>query len=369
MIPKLEDRETTAPVDVSILDELDVLFASYVAFASVSARHAVVLWAAHCHVVAAFESTPRLAVLSPEKGSGKTRVLEVLGLVVPTPIHAVNMSAAALYRVVADRHPTLLLDEADSYLGNIVAKQHEDLRALINAGHRRGAMVYRGEVSGKSVKVVEFPAFAACALAGIGDLPDTILDRSILIAMRRRSPDEIVTAFRERLVRPVGDELRSRLAEWGINNLKGLTDAWPDMPEGITDRAADVWEPLLAVADAIGGHWPERARTAAVALNTARQQRDPSLGVLLLADCRRIFTIRGADRVTTEVLVEALVALVESPWGDLRGKPIDARGVARRLRKYEVRPDDHRFPEGTKKGYLIEAFHDAWKRYLPPEVQ
>jgi len=357
-------KSTPEPVD-GVLDDLDRLLARYVAFPSVEARYAVVCWVAHCHAIEAFDSTPRLALLSPEKGSGKTRTLEVLHLVVPTPMHAVNLSAAALFRLVAERQPTLLLDEADTYLGTMVVKQHEDLRGLINAGHRRGAMVYRGEVAGKAVKVVEFPAFAACALAGIGDLPDTILDRSILIAMRRRAPDEQIEPFRERVARPEGDAIRDRLARWATANTRQLTDAWPEMPDGITDRAADVWEPLLAVADAIGGEWPDRIRQAAVTLNTARMQRDPSLGVQLLADCRRTFDRLTVDRLTTESLIDALVALDESPWYDLRGKPIDARGLARRLRKYEVRPGDHRFDDGVKKGYRLEDFHDAWRRYLP----
>lgn len=214
--------------------------------------------------------------------------------------------------------------------------------------------------------VVAFPAFAACVLAGIGDLPDTILDRSIVIAMKRRAPNETVEAFRERRVRPEAERLAARLVEWGETNVETLEDAWPEMPEGITDRPADVWEPLLACADQIGGDWPERARGAAIVLNNARQQRDPSLGAQLLADCRNIFTDREAERLTSEQLVEALCNLDESPWGELRGKPIDARGVARRLRKFEVRPGDHRFDEGVKKGYRLEDFHDAWHRYLPP---
>jgi len=351
-----------------VLDDLAELLARYVAFPSDAARHAVALWVAHCHALDAFESTPRLALLSPEKGSGKTRTLEVLALVVPKPMHAVNMSAAALYRVVADRQPTLLLDEADTYLGNTVAKQHEDIRGLINAGHRRGAMTYRGEVSGKEVKVVEFPAFAACALAGIGDLPDTILDRSVIVAMKRRAPDEHVEPFRERLARPGAESLRDRLATWAEYNVDELRDAWPEMPDGITDRAADVWEPLLAVADLAGGHWPDRARDAAVQINQARAERDPSLGILLLTDCRRLYTERQVDRLTTDQLLEALIALEESPWAELRGKPLDARGLAKRLRKYDVRPDVHRFPDGPKRGYLRETFHDAWMRYLPTPV-
>lgn len=155
-----------------------------------------------------------------------------------------------------------------------------------------------------------------------------------------------------------------RLADWAAANIVQLTHAWPTMPDGITDRAADVWEPLIACADAIGDHWPERARQAAIVLNNARAQRDPSLGVQLLTDCRQIFAERNADRVTSEQLVEALCALEESPWGELRGKPIDARGVARRLRKFDVKPGDHRFPDGVRKGYRIEDFHDPWQRYL-----
>jgi Protein of unknown function (DUF3631) len=370
-VPILSDDDvtephTTATTALDLFDTLDRLIGRFVAFPTEHARHAVVLWIGHTHALDAFDSTPRLAFISPEKGSGKTRALEVLDLVTPTPLHAVNMSAAALYRLVGDKQPTLLLDECDTYLGNIIAKQHEDLRGLINAGHRRGAMVYRGEIAGKSVKVVEFPAFAAVALAGIGDLPDTVMDRSIVIGMKRRAPNEHVDAFRERMVRPETDNLRDQLTRWGIDSTPDLTDAWPTMPDGITDRAADVWEPLLAVADAIGGPWPDRARTAAVALNNARAQRDPSLGIQLLSDCRRVFTEHDIDRLTTEHLVEHLCALDESPWGELRGKPIDARGVARRLRKYEVRPGNHRFGDEVRKGYRLEDFHDAWSRYLPP---
>jgi hypothetical protein len=352
----------------SVLDDLDELLRRFVIFPSREARTAVVLWVVHCHALDAFESTPRLMFLSPEKGSGKTRSLEVLALVVPTPMHAVNMSAAALFRVVADRQPTLLLDEADTYLGTTTAKQHEDIRGLINAGHRRGAMTYRGEVSGKTVAVVEFPAFAACALAGIGDLPDTILDRSVIVSMKKRAPHEQIEPFRERLVRPNAEALRERLAEWAGFNCDELRDAWPEMPDGIVDRAADVWEPLIAIADCAGAHWPSLAREAALRINAERNERDPSLGVQLLADCRRVFDDREAERITSELLVESLVALEESPWGDLRGKALDARGLARRLRCYGVRPDTNRFGDMARRGYLREDFHDAWQRYLVVDV-
>jgi hypothetical protein len=352
----------------ALLDDVEAMLAKYVAFPDEHARAAIVLWIVHAHAVDAFESTPRLALLSPKKGSGKTRTLEVIALLVPHPIHTINISAAALYRIVKDKQPTLLLDEADTFLGLVIAKQHEDIRGLVNAGHRRGATVYRGEVAGKTVQVVEFPAFAACALAGIGDLPDTILNRSVIISMKRRAHHEHIDPFRERQARPEADRLRDRIAEWADAHHAHLGDYWPDLPEGITDRAADVWEALIAIADLAGGDWPERSRTAATAITNAKAERDPSLGIQLLGDCHRVFTADDVDRLTTDKLLDALHNLEESPWSDLRGKPLDARGLARRLRVYEIRPGNHRFGDAILKGYRLEDFHDALQRYLPHTV-
>jgi hypothetical protein len=348
---------------VQLLDELDRLLGRFVVFPSESARHAVAAWVVHTWSLPAHESTPRLALLSPEKGSGKTRTLEVLELVCPGALHTVNLSAAALFRKVSQGSCTLLLDEADTYLGLGTAQQHEDLRGLVNAGHRRGAVAYRCVID-KGVKVEEFPAFAPCALAGIGDLPDTILDRAIVVAMKRRAPGEVIEPFRRRQVKPLTDHLAERLAAWAEECIEELADCEPLMPEGLTDRPADVWEALVVIGDHAGGAWRSRIREAAVSLNNVRAERDPSLGVRLLADCRAVFG--QLDRLTTEDLVGRLVALDESPWGELRGKPLDARGLARRLRRYDVRPGDHRFGDSTRKGYRREDFADAWTRYLPP---
>lgn len=347
-----------------ILDDLDAVLARYVSFPTEAHRHAVTSWVAHSWVVEAFDSTPRLALLSPEKGSGKTRCLEVIELHVPNPMRTVNVSAAAMFRKVAQGDVTLLLDEADTYLGLTTAREHEDLRGLVNAGHRRGAMVMRGEVRGKHVDVVEYPCFAPVALAGLGDLPDTIIDRSVIVPMRRRAPGEHVEPFRARRAERDAVHLAGRLEEWAGRAVERLEDREPEMPPGITDRPADVWEPLVIVGDAAGEPWATRVRQACVTLNAERAERDPSLGVQLLADVRTVFG--DADRMTSEALVEALVALDSAPWADLRGKELDARGLARRLKKYGIRPADHRFGDGTKKGYLRTDLHDAWQRYLPP---
>lgn len=345
------------------LDAIEQIFCRYVAFPMPEHRWAVCAWIVHCWTLDAFESTPRLALLSAERGSGKTRALEVIEMFVPRPMHSVNMSAAALFRQIRDHRPTLLLDEADTYLGLRVAKDHEDLRGLVNAGHRRGAKAYRCTLEG-GVKVEEYEAFAPVALAGIGDLPDTIIDRSIVVPMKRRAPGERVDAFRHRKAEKVCLPVREHLEQCAETWVDQMVDLEPELPAGIEDRPADVWEPIIVIGDTAGGVWRDRLRQAASSLVAARQERDPSLGVQLLSDCRAVFT---GDRMTTDELLVALNGLEESPWGDLRGQPLDARGLARRLRKYEVRPRDHRFTEGVRKGYLRSDFHDAWTRYLPTD--
>lgn len=350
-----------------LLDKVSAFLSRFVAFPSPLYAAACALWVVHTHALDAFESTPRLAIISAEKQSGKTRLLEVLELLVVNSMHAVNISVAALFRQIGSSRPVLLADEADTYLGLRVAKEHEELRGLVNAGHRRGAVAYRCVGEPSKMQVQAFPAFCAVALAGIGDLPDTIIDRSIVLPARRRAPHEHVEQFRYRRVRPVGEGLRDRIAVWAEAHMQFLEDSEPEMPDGIVDRAADVWEPLLAIADAAGGEWPARARETARELNRKRAAADVSLGVLLLTDIRRIFSDLDGEKISTEDLIERLSKLEESPWGDLRGKPIDARGIARRLRPFDVRPKQIRLSDTeTRKGYERSDFVDTWTRYLAP---
>jgi hypothetical protein len=181
--------------------------------------------------------------------------------------------------------------------------------------------------------------------------------------MRRRAPTEVVEPFRRRKALQVATGLHEALAAWAKSNLDRLADAEPEMPPGLVDRPADVWEALLAVADLAGGSWSADARKAALELNRARIEADPSLGIALLRDIRTVFG--NTDGLPTEELLRRLCALDESPWGDLRGKPLDARGLARRLRPYEVRPTTIRVGDQTPKGYRRADLHDAWARYLP----
>jgi hypothetical protein len=363
----LVDLDVPPPDGAEVLSQVAEMLSRLVAFPSQECCDAVALWAAHAHGLDAFETTPRLALLSPVPQSGKTRTLEVLDMLTPEPMHAANPSAAALFRQVATKRPTLLMDECDTYLGLRTAEKHEELRGLVNAGHRRGAVAYRCVGEPAKMEVKEFPAFAAVALAGIGDIPPTVLDRSVLIKMRRRAPNERVEPFRERKVRPQGEALCKRLATWVQANLGALAAIEPEMPEGIVDRPADVWEPLIALGDIAGRDWPERARQSAVVINGARAAADPSLGIQLLADIRTVFG-GSFERLSSEELVSRLCELEEAPWGDLRGKAMDARGMARRLKPFDVRPQLIRLGEQVRRGYNRTDFYDSWERYLPPLI-
>ncbi len=345
-----------------LLDDVREFVAQFVAFPTQAALDAVTLWAAHSHLVSVGENTPRLALLSPEPGSGKTRTMEVLELLTPSPMFALSASTPATFRSLAKGQRTLLFDEVDAIFGrNGKDDPAEDLRAMLNAGHRRGATIPR--CVGPAHDVHEFPVFAAVAMAGLGDLPDTLMSRSVIIRMRKRLPTEMVEPFRRRLHLEAGTELRDRLVEWSGRVAQQVADAWPDMPAGVTDRPADVWEPLLAVADAAGGHWPETARVACRELVKVGESREASLGVKLLGDLRSIFV--DTETLSTEVILGKLNSIEESPWGDLRGKPLDPRGLARRLRQYEVRSVKVKVDGTSLQGYRRVDLWDAFCRYLP----
>ena len=346
-----------------VLDRVEEFLSRFVSFPSPEHLVAVVLWAAHTHLLASFESTPRLALLSPEPGSGKTRVLEVLETLVPNPLFSINVTSAALFRKVADvdARPTVLFDEIDTIFGPR-AKEHEDVRGLLNAGHRRSGTAIRCVVRGRNIEVEELPAYAAVAMAGLGDLPDTLMSRAVVVRMRRRAPHEQVEPFRRRVHGPEGNELRDQLEVWARVHGLAMLDVWPTMPAGIEDRPADVWEPLLAVADAAGGDWPKAARAAAVTIVATSKGEPASLGVRLLDDLRTVFATE--DAVSTDELLARLHDLDEAPWSDLRGKPLDARGLAHRLKQYGVGPKVIRVGDRTARGYARDDLHDPWSRYL-----
>lgn len=335
----------------------------FIAPPSLDALIGLVTWVAHTHLMDAWESTPRLLVCSAEPGSGKTRVLELLATLTPRAVEAVNVTPSYLFRKMGDEEwkPTILFDEIDTIFGP-KAKDNEEIRGLLNAGHRRGAMSGRCIMRGKTIETEEIEAYCAVAMAGLGFVPDTIMSRSVVLRMRRRGPNEVIEPFRRRLHEDEGHALRDALADWAEQVEAAAKVLYPPMPDEVQDRDADVWEPLITVADLAGGVWSSRARVAAVALVADAKKKPPSLGVKLLADLQKVFG--DQEHLSTESILNDLKVMEESPWGDLKGKPLDARGLSRILGDYDIKSATIRVGAHTPKGYRRVDLHDAWQRYL-----
>ena len=363
-----------APALAALLDAVGALLSTYVVFRSTAQRTALVLWIAHAHALKAFEVTAYLNVRSAEKRSGKTRLLETLTELVARPWLTVQPTEAVLFRKIARDAPTLLLDEVDTIFKGPSTDRTEGLRAVLNSGYRRGATVDRCTGRDKE-KLAAFPVFCAKVLAGIGTLPDTVNDRCIPIVLARRKRDEAVHRFRLREVQQEAGPIRGALRVWAAASVPMLRTARPDMPEGLLDRAEEVWEPLIAVADMAGAEWPALARSAALELNGGESVTE-SIGVQLLAAIREVFDGEGIERMLTADLLRALVKREAEPWAGLWGREVDqARGdetprkpamdLARHLKPFEVQPKKLRVGERTANGYERADFEDACARYLP----
>lgn len=353
------DTPEAPPLD-EVLDELAGFVRRFVVMSEAQAD-AVALWIAHTHAFEAAEQTPYLAISSAEKRSGKTRLLEVLELLVARPWLTGRVTAAVLARKVDAERPTLLLDESDAaFKGD--KDYAEALRGLLNTGHRRGGKSTVCVGQGAELSYKDFSTFGPKAIAGIGKLPDTVADRSLPIRLERRAPGEQADRFRRRDVELEVEPLRVALETFAsVEILVALEMARPDLPVELDDRAQDAAEPLLAIADHAGEAWGERARRALVELHGGREIEDESAGVRLLSDVKSVF---DDERLATEALLERLRGLDEAPWGDWYGKPLSARTLAKMLRPYGVAPHS----DGSSRGYRREAFEGAWARYLPPQV-
>jgi len=357
-----------APLLAPLLEDVLAFLRRYVVFTKPEQAIAVALWIAHTHIAQQVETTPYLWISSAEKRSGKTRLLDAAELVVAGAWRVVMPSEAVLYRKIEQDAPTLLFDEVDAIYGP-KAKEHEGLRALLNAGHGKGGKVARCVGDGSNMRVEHFEVYCPKALAGIGDLPDTIADRSIPIRLARRARQESVARFRYRIAKAEAAPIYEGLVAWAAS--ADLADSYPGAPEILGDRAADCWEPLLAIADAAGGTWPERARNAATVLHADGQQDEASFGELLLLHVRVVFDSQDGETIFTEQLVAALKERDDAPWGEWnKGKGLSPHSLARVLRPFGIRPGGTvRIGAENKKGYKREQFKDAWDRYLPPSSE
>jgi hypothetical protein len=354
----------------AVLDQIAKRTASYVVMPPGGAD-AIALWDVHSHCFDVFMHTPRLNVSSADKNSGKTTLRDVCAEFVARPLLTENTTSAVLFRLVHAQAPTLLADEYDSWM-----KENEELRGLLNAGHRRGAIVHRCE--GEGFEVRGFAVFAPVMLCGIGALPGTLHDRSIVIRLPRAKRGEIKARFDSRHVE-VENELRRKLARWIADNRERIAACEPQLPEGMFNRVADNWRPLFAIAEVAGGNWPQRCADAYAKLSSGEFEDVETLRVALLTDIQQIFAgtwppldegqePKPIERIFSKDLCEKLADMKERPWPEVcRGKPITECWLARNLAAFGIRSKNIRTDEKQAKGYEIDDFNDAFDRYVMPQ--
>jgi hypothetical protein len=356
----------------SLLDSICAFLQRYIVFQHPEQPIAIALWVLHAWVLDAFEYTAYLHVASPEKQCGKTRLLDCLELLTPRVWRAILPTESVLFRSIEQDNPTLLLDELDAVFSNSKDENKEALRALLNSGFEKKATVPR--CFGPNHEVRPYRVFCAKALAGIGRLPDTVRDRCVPIQLARRSRDEPVERFRKREAEKEVSEIRSGLEAWSqqSSDIETLRASRPHLPDALSDRQADICEPLLAIAELAGGDWPERGKNALVKL-CSQNDEDESIGAKLLSDIRSIFDDTKADRLSTKDMLEALVALeTDAPWAewwefDLKNQNIKSCGakLARKLKQYGIKPSVFRASGELARGYARKDFEQSWNRYCP----
>jgi Protein of unknown function (DUF3631) len=340
-----------------VLDAVAETYLRYIALPA-GAANALALWCAHAFCFFIFQCSPRLNVTSPEKSCGKTTLRDVTGTLVPKPLFTENLTVAVLFRIIDKHKPTLLADECDAWITD-----NEELRGMLNAGHRRGGQALRCE--GESNEVRAFAVFGPAVLCGIGALPGTLHDRSIVIRLERAKPGEVRQRFDPRHVERETDLCR-KLARFVADNMAALELSDPKLPECAFNRVADNWRPLFAIAEIAGGDWPKHAADAFSKLTSSADVDAQGIGTMLLADIRDIFDRIGDDPVSVADLVDALVEMEDRPWPEFsHGKPITKVKLSRMLKRFSIVSAVKREGKTVFRGYAKNAFNDAFARYTP----
>lgn len=359
-------------------------------------RTAVVLWAAFSHAFDAFTISPMLLITSPEKRCGKTTLLLILRDLVRDAHQASSASAASLYHIIEEKHPTLLLDETDQWW-----RSKSPMTGIVNGSHvKHTATVIR--CKGRKNRTGTFSTWCPKVIVGKDDsgvlLDDTTADRCIRIELKRKLAGEPRARFRIDLEHFI--DLRRELKRWTDASLKALRGADPTVPGELHDRAADNWRPLLAIADLAGGDWPQRAREAAIALTPNAAEDDSKGRRLMRAIAAAIIKVRHEviyphdwsyppginaaghahepvdhDAIFSDVLADE-VSKDEARAAHRDGK-LNQHTLAAALHPYGIAPLAQRLRyriyglkgeaviDLQRRGYKHEWFRDAFARYCP----
>lgn len=325
---------------------------------------AMALWIIHTYCYRQFSHSPLLLINAPERACGKSVALGVVAKLVPRPLECANITVAALFRVVQNRNPTVLIDEADTFLDG-----KPDLAGILNKGYEQGGMVLRVETVGDRLVEVGYRVFGPKALAGITlerCLPDATLSRGIQISMRRKVKGEEVERLRNINLAELS-RLRSQIHRFVSDSEAQIQEGTSDLPEELSDREQDNWEPLFTIASCIGSQCLELAREAALSVKAATLEPQ-SASNNLLSDIYELLSGYQERYIPTSTLVEMLTKDPDMGWGTYnKGFPLTPRQLARNLQPYRIRPKTVRMSTAqTPKGYEVYEFQDAFVRYLNP---
>jgi putative DNA primase/helicase len=364
------------PIDgAAVLNEIAERITSYVVLPD-GAAHVIALWCAHSHCFHSFGCSPRLNITSPERGCGKTTLRDVVALFVSRPLCLENMTSAVAFRLAEQYAPVIIADECDAWL-----RDNEELRGLLNAAHRKGGVVVRCEGDNNEPRL--FRVYTPAVLCGIGTLPGTLHDRSIVVKLERAKAGELSARFDSRRT-DKEKELCRKLARFCADNRERLQAIDPQLPDDVFNRLADNWRPLFAIAEVAGGDWPKYCAEALSKL-TAKIDTVETLRVQLLADIRKIVSGKDESPIIEKVantegeieewlpsgdLCDRLIAMTERAWGEANkgGKPINERWLAIRLGDFDIKPGRFTDASGHRgRGYKVTAFREAFERYLKPE--
>lgn len=347
----------------TLVREVESFFGRFIVLPP-AARLPVALWTIGTHMFSAFETFPYLALLSPEKGCGKTRTTKIMQLLAANPQSAVCPSEAALFRLIEKKHPTLILDEAEILTGR--GERADAVRAILNAGNCRDATVPR--CVGQTHEVQDFSVFCPKVVCAIRVCPETVKDRSIVVPMQRKRYDEGVAKFIRRRVRPEAESLKAHIVAWCETNRAAIEETYEVLEmDFLSDRDLDNFEPLLSILVVADPSRFEELQEAALALTSgkATTDEDDSLSLRLLADVRRVWP-RNERHALSADLLQQLKNLEESPWAS--DEELNPRRLARILKPYGAEANTVRTRTGRGRGYTREDLEDAFSRYLRSEV-
>jgi len=378
------------PVDgAALLEDLCQMLTRFVVLPKWGAE-ALALWIVHTYAFHLRDVSTYIGLESPEKRCGKTTLLTVLSELVNRPVVAANISSPAFFRVIEETQPTLLIDEADTFL-----QGNDELRGILNSGYTRktayvvrvsplriadcglrigaesqeeeiaGARAERASINGtrrprEASRLARFSFWCPKVMAAIGRLPETLADRCVVIRMQRKLSGEQC----ERLRNLDATEWRRKCVRFVRDHEGAIASARPQIPEALNDRAGDIWEPLLALADLAGGRWPQLSRQAAEGLTAIAQESNPIAA--LLFDLLVLFGKFDSERLFSRDIVHALNLMADRSWAEMnQGRPVTELWLAQRLRPYGVRPKTLWIGERAGKGYCMEDFSDVFRRYIP----